>query len=96
MGKSGGRDRGRSRLGRSLLELGGNNGLILTESADLELALRAVALRRRRHGRAALHDAAAADRSRIDRRRVRAAAGERPTAASRSAIRGKTACCSVR
>lgn len=30
------------RLGRSLLELGGNNGLILTESADLDLALRAV------------------------------------------------------
>jgi aldehyde dehydrogenase (NAD+) len=30
------------RLGRSLLELGGNNGLILTESANLNLALRAV------------------------------------------------------
>lgn len=30
------------RLGRSLLELGGNNAVILTESADLELALRAV------------------------------------------------------
>jgi aldehyde dehydrogenase (NAD+) len=30
------------RLGRSLLELGGNNGLILTPSADLALALRAV------------------------------------------------------
>jgi len=30
------------RLGRSLLELGGNNGLILTESANLDLALRAV------------------------------------------------------
>jgi len=31
-----------ARMGRSLLELGGNNGLILTESANLELALRAV------------------------------------------------------
>jgi len=31
-----------SRLGRSLLELGGNNGLIVSESADLELALRAI------------------------------------------------------
>jgi aldehyde dehydrogenase (NAD+) len=31
-----------SRLGRSLLELGGNNGLILTESANLDLALRAI------------------------------------------------------
>jgi aldehyde dehydrogenase (NAD+) len=30
------------RLGRSLLELGGNNGLVLTESANLDLALRAV------------------------------------------------------
>ncbi len=30
------------RLGRSLLELGGNNAIILTESADLDLALRAV------------------------------------------------------
>jgi aldehyde dehydrogenase (NAD+) len=30
------------RLGRSLLELGGNNGLIVTESANLDLALRAV------------------------------------------------------
>lgn len=30
------------RMGRTLLELGGNNGLILTESADLDLALRAV------------------------------------------------------
>jgi aldehyde dehydrogenase (NAD+) len=31
------------RLGRSLLELGGNNAAILTESANLDLALRAVA-----------------------------------------------------
>jgi aldehyde dehydrogenase (NAD+) len=31
-----------ARLGRSLLELGGNNGLIVTESADLDLALEAV------------------------------------------------------
>jgi aldehyde dehydrogenase (NAD+) len=30
------------RLGRTLLELGGNNGMILTPSADLELAMRAV------------------------------------------------------
>ncbi|HEY2251749.1 MAG TPA: aldehyde dehydrogenase family protein, partial [Planctomycetaceae bacterium] len=32
-----------SRLGRSLLELGGNNAVILAPSADLDLALRAVA-----------------------------------------------------
>ena len=31
-----------ARLGRTLLELGGNNGLILTESANLDLALRAI------------------------------------------------------
>ncbi len=31
-----------ARLGRSLLELGGNNGLILSESANLDLALRAI------------------------------------------------------
>lgn len=31
-----------ARLGRCLLELGGNNGVIMTEHADLELALRAV------------------------------------------------------
>ncbi|HEX6201240.1 MAG TPA: aldehyde dehydrogenase family protein [Thermoanaerobaculia bacterium] len=30
------------RVGRSLLELGGNNGVVVTESADLDLALRAV------------------------------------------------------
>jgi aldehyde dehydrogenase (NAD+) len=30
------------RLGRSLLELGGNNGMIVTPSADLELAIRAI------------------------------------------------------
>jgi L-aminoadipate-semialdehyde dehydrogenase len=31
-----------SRLGRSLLELGGNNGLIVLDDADLELAVRAI------------------------------------------------------
>ena len=30
------------RLGRSLLELGGNNGILVTEDADLDLTLRAV------------------------------------------------------
>src|SRR5579864_2428342 len=30
------------RLGRCLLELGGNNGMILTPSADLEMAVRAI------------------------------------------------------
>ncbi|QDU57871.1 L-piperidine-6-carboxylate dehydrogenase [Aeoliella mucimassa] len=31
-----------SRLGRSLLELGGNNGMIVTPSADLDMAIRAI------------------------------------------------------
>ncbi|NEM96822.1 L-piperidine-6-carboxylate dehydrogenase [Pontibacter burrus] len=31
-----------ARLGRSLLELGGNNAIIVTENADLEMALRAI------------------------------------------------------
>ena len=31
-----------ARLGRSLLELGGNNGMIVTPSADLELAVRSI------------------------------------------------------
>jgi len=31
------------RLGRSLLELGGNNAMILTETADLDMAVRAIA-----------------------------------------------------
>ena len=31
-----------NRLGKSLLELGGNNAIIITENADLEMALRAV------------------------------------------------------
>ena len=45
-----------ARLGRSLLELGGNNAAIVAPSADLDLAVRGVALRRGRHRRPALHD----------------------------------------
>ena len=41
MGKSVGQAAG-ARLGRSLLELGGNNAMIVSESADLDLALRAI------------------------------------------------------
>ena len=43
------------RLGRSLLELGGNNGILVMDDADLDLALRAVLFARRRHRRPALH-----------------------------------------
>jgi aldehyde dehydrogenase (NAD+) len=41
MGRSVGATVG-ARLGRSLLELGGNNAMIVSESADLDLALRAI------------------------------------------------------
>ncbi len=46
-----------ARLGRSLLELGGNNGMIVTPSADLELARPRHRVRRGRHLRPALHHA---------------------------------------
>jgi len=54
-----------ARLGRSLLELGGNNAMIVTPTADLDLAVR----------RPALHLAAAADRPRVGRRCAGRAAG---------------------
>ena len=54
------------RLGRSLLELGGNNGMILTPSADLELAVRAITFAAAGTCGPALHDAAPADRSRLN------------------------------
>jgi aldehyde dehydrogenase (NAD+) len=41
MGKQIARDLA-DRLGRSILELGGNNGIVVTDGADLDLALRAV------------------------------------------------------
>ena len=49
MGRAVGAGRSRARFGRSLLELGGNNAMIVAPSADLELAVRADRLRRRRH-----------------------------------------------
>ena len=44
-----------ARLGRSLLELGGNNGLVITENADLELAMRATLFGGCRDGGPTLH-----------------------------------------
>jgi hypothetical protein len=52
------------RLARSLLELGGNNAIIVSTEADLDLAVRADPLWRGGHRRPALHDDAAADRAR--------------------------------
>ena len=61
--------------------------MIVAPSADLELAVRVDRLRRRRHLRPALHDAAAADRARVDRRRTAAIGCSRSTRDCRSAIR---------
>jgi aldehyde dehydrogenase (NAD+) len=43
------------RLGRSLLELGGNNAIIVHKDADLDLALRGIVFGAVRHGGPALH-----------------------------------------
>ena len=77
-----------ARLGKSLLELGGNNAIIVDEIADLDLAVPADRVRRRRHRRPALHHARAACSctSRAPRR-AREAAGHTPTARCASAIR---------
>ena len=53
-----------ARFGRTMLELGGNNAVIVTPSADLELALRGDRLLGRGHRRPTLHHAAPADRAR--------------------------------
>ena len=57
------------RLGRTLLELGGNNAIIVTPAADLDLAMRGDPLRRGRHRRPALHQHAPPHCAR-DRRRI--------------------------
>ena len=54
------------RLGRTLLELGGNNGVIVTESADLQAGPARGRLCRPGHDGPALHDPAATVRARID------------------------------
>ena len=61
------------RLGRSILELGGNNAMIVAPSADLDLVVRAVTFSRGGHGGAALHFAAPADRASQCRRGLVAA-----------------------
>ena len=60
------------RFGRVLLELGGNNAIIVGPSADLDMAARAHRLRRHRHGRPALHQHAPPDRARQRGRRTAA------------------------
>lgn len=52
-----------ARFRRSILELGGNNAGIVCPSADLDMALRAIAFGAMGHGRPALHHDAAALRA---------------------------------
>ena len=55
-----------------ILELGGNNAIVVAADADLDLAVRAIALRRGRHRRPALHHDAPPHRPHdVDRRRWR-------------------------
>ncbi len=60
-----------ARMGRALLELGGNNAAVVAPSADLELARRAIVFAAAGTAGPALHDAAAGDRTRGRRRRAR-------------------------
>ncbi|MGC3958548.1 MAG: aldehyde dehydrogenase family protein [Verrucomicrobiota bacterium] len=47
------------RFGKTILELGGNNAIIVAPSADMDLAARAILVRRGRHSRPTLHHARA-------------------------------------
>ena len=85
-----------ARLGRSLLELGGNNAADRGAERRPRPGRARRALLRRRHRRPALHEPPAPDRARVDRRRRRRPARRRPTAASRSATRASRARSSAR
>ena len=77
-----------ARLGRSLLELGGNNGMIVTPSADLELAVRSIVFAAVGTAGPTLHDPAALDRPRKPRRPLPGAAvGRLPAASHRQSAR---------
>lgn len=58
-----------ARFGKVLLELGGNNAAIVTPSADLDLAVRAIVFSAAGDRRTALHHSAPADRPFVRRRR---------------------------
>ena len=79
------------RLGKSLLELGGNNAIIVDEFANLDLAVPADRVRRGRHRRPALHDHAPRARARVAARRTRAAPRRAPTGRCASATRSSRA-----
>jgi aldehyde dehydrogenase (NAD+) len=77
----------RTRLGKSLLELGGNNAIIVDATANLDLAVPAHRVRRRRHRRPALHDDAARAGAPLARSPNSSGAWSRPTRRCASAIR---------
>ena len=73
-----------ARFGRSILELGGNNAAIVTPSGRPRSRRPRHRVLGGRHGRTALHDAAAPDRAPLDPRRGRRASERRvPVAADR-------------
>ena len=81
-----------SRLGKPLLELGGNNAVIVTPSADLELASQAILFGAVGNRRAEVHHHQAADRAELDLRQAKGTAHFAPTGRLRSATRWKRAC----
>ena len=96
MGRAVGHDASPARLGRSLLELGGNNAMIVTPTRRPRHGRARHRLLRRRHLRPALHHPAPPARAREHRRRPDRAAARRLRDPARSAIRARTAPWSAR
>ena len=81
-----------ARLGRSLLELGGNNGMVVAPERRPRPGGARRRLQRRRHRRPALHEPAPPDRAREHRRRaVRPARARLRERAGRRSARGRHA-----
>ena len=79
------------RLGKSLLELGGNNAIIVDETRQSGSRRPGDRVRRRRHRRPALHHHAPRARPSLARRGARAAARRRVRPGARSATRSSPA-----
>ena len=85
-----------ARFGRSLLELGGNNAIIVAPSADLDMAVRAVAFAAAGTAGPALHHGAPPDRARVGARRPGGAPDTRLCQLHHRLARWKTAPWSAR
>ena len=79
-------------LQSACLELGGKNPMVVTPSADIDLAVAGRAVLRVRYRRPALHLAGHGDRARGRPRRVHRQAGRRRPGGRRSATRSATWC----